>query len=96
VNRLADLLSSRGGAEIFRLLFGLTDGELHVRKKEVVLLKGGNKEGNIAGEALLQERLWRLWCRHLRRTVKKTLRDYQSRHCQERDVLIRRRAEDKA
>jgi DNA-binding transcriptional ArsR family regulator len=34
VNQLAELLSSRGRAEIFRLLFGPTRGELHVRELE--------------------------------------------------------------
>jgi DNA-binding transcriptional ArsR family regulator len=34
VNQLAELLSSRGRAEIFRLLFGPADGELHVRELE--------------------------------------------------------------
>jgi DNA-binding transcriptional ArsR family regulator len=34
VNHLAELLSSRGRAEIFRLLFGPARGELHVRELE--------------------------------------------------------------
>jgi predicted nucleotidyltransferase len=34
MNTLADLLSSRVKAEIFRLLFGFGDGELHVREIE--------------------------------------------------------------
>lgn len=34
MNQLAELLSSRGRAEIFRLLFGPTRGELHVRELE--------------------------------------------------------------
>jgi DNA-binding transcriptional ArsR family regulator len=34
VNQLAELLSSRGRAEIFRLLFGPVGGELHVRELE--------------------------------------------------------------
>jgi DNA-binding transcriptional ArsR family regulator len=34
MNALADLLSSRGRAEIFRLLFGAQDRELHVREIE--------------------------------------------------------------
>jgi uncharacterized protein len=34
VNQLAELLSSRGRAEIFRLLFGPARGELHVRELE--------------------------------------------------------------
>jgi DNA-binding transcriptional ArsR family regulator len=34
VNQLAELLSSRGRAEIFRLLFGPADSELHVRELE--------------------------------------------------------------
>lgn len=34
MNQLAELLSSRGRAEIFRLLFGPVGGELHVRELE--------------------------------------------------------------
>jgi len=34
---LADILSSRVRAEIFRLLFGLTPGELHMREIENVM-----------------------------------------------------------
>jgi DNA-binding transcriptional ArsR family regulator len=34
VNQLAELLSSRGRAEIFRLLFGPASSELHVRELE--------------------------------------------------------------
>ena len=34
MNQLAELLSSRGRAEIFRLLFGPAHGELHVRELE--------------------------------------------------------------
>lgn len=34
MNQLAELLSSRGRAEIFRLLFGPARGELHVRELE--------------------------------------------------------------
>lgn len=34
MNQLSELLSSRGRAEIFRLLFGPANGELHVRELE--------------------------------------------------------------
>lgn len=34
MNRLAELLSSRGRAEVFRLLFGPVSGEFHLRERE--------------------------------------------------------------
>src|SRR6266705_6345829 len=66
MNTLADLLSSRVKAEVFRLLFGTVDQELHVREIE--------RRSGLADATVRQElkRLTRLGVIELRRDGNRT------------------------
>lgn len=74
MNRLADLLSSRVKAEIFRLLFGGAESELHVREIE--------RRSGLADATVRQElkRLTRLGVVELRRDGNRTYYHANTEH----------------
>lgn len=74
MNTLAELLSSRVRAEIFRLLFGLVDRELHVRELE--------RQSGLADATVRQElkKLTRLGVVEVRRDGNRTYYRANSQH----------------
>jgi DNA-binding transcriptional ArsR family regulator len=74
MNALAELLSSRVKAEVFRLLFGLTNRELHVRELE--------RQSGLAVSTVRQElkRLTRLGLVEARRDGNRTYYRANARH----------------